>query len=244
MRRKKATIFGILSGVLCVVCVLLFLQNVQNSADAARAEALERYGGEQIEVCVSKRDIAAGETVEASALETKLWIADLLPQDAVRVPEEVVGKQASSAILAGEVVSLKRFTTTSVALDVPEGLSAVSVPARDVQAVGGAIEPGMKVDVYSTGATSTEVIAQNALVVSTNASSTDSKEAASVSWVTLAVEPKLVQSLVSAAQTTDLYFVLPNEGSGENSNKNSNNSNTSNVTTTSSKVKNLEEGEQ
>lgn len=34
----------------------------------ARAEALERYGGDQVEVCVAKRDLAAGEVVDASAV--------------------------------------------------------------------------------------------------------------------------------------------------------------------------------
>ena len=209
MRRKKTMLGGVASGVLCAVFVLLYLQDVTGRAESARAEALARYGGEQLEVCVAKRDIASGETVDASAVETKLWVADLLPQDAVQSSKEVVGKQATSSILAGEVVSLKRFEGSVSALDVPEGLSAVSVPARDVQAVGGAIEPGMKVDVYATGNTATKVIASSVLVVSTSASMEGSKEGGSVSWVTLAVEPKLVQELVSAAQTTELYFVLP-----------------------------------
>ncbi len=204
-------IIGVVSGVLCAVFVLLYLQDVTGRAESARAEALARYGGEQLEVCVAKRDIAPGETIDAGAVETKLWIADLLPQDAVQSSGEVLGKQASSSILAGEVISLKRFEGSVSSLDVPEGLSAVSVPARDVQAVGGAIEPGMKVDVYATGNTSTEVIARKVLVVSTSASVAGAKESGSVSWVTLAVEPKMVQELVAAAQVTDLYFVLPGE---------------------------------
>lgn len=209
MRRRKTIAIGLISGVLCAVCVLMYLQDVTGKAEAARAEALARYGGEQIEVCVAKRDIASGEVVDAGAIETKLWVADLLPQDAVRSSSEILGKQATSSILAGEVVSQKRFEGTPSSFDVPEGLSAVSVPARDVQAVGGAVEPGMKVDVYSTGATTTEVIVHDALVVSTNASSAGAQESKAVSWITLAVDPKLVQELVSAAQTTDLYFVLP-----------------------------------
>lgn len=209
MKRKRTVAIGLVSGVICAACVFMYLQDVTGRAEAARAEALARYGGEQVEVCVAKRDIASGEVVEAGAIETKLWVADLLPQDAVRASSEVLGKRATSPILAGEVVSQKRFEGTSSSLEVPEGLSAVSVPARDVQAVGGAIEPGMKVDVYSTGATATEIIVRGAQVVSTNASQAGDQASKTVSWITLAVEPKLVQELVSAAQTTDLYFVLP-----------------------------------
>ena len=78
-------------------------------ADQQRRDALVRYGGDQVEVCVAKRDIAAGEMVEASAIETRLWVADLLPAEAVRQASEVVGSKASSVMLAGEVLSKRRF---------------------------------------------------------------------------------------------------------------------------------------
>ena len=209
MRKRRTAIVGIASGLLCAVCVLLYLQDVNGRAEAARAEALARYGGEQLEVCVAKRDIAAGEEVDAGAVDMKLWVADLLPQDAVRDASDVVGRKATSSILAGEVISAKRFEETATSLEVPDGLSAVSVPARDVQAVGGAVSPGMNVDVYAAGATSTDVIAEDALVVSTSASAAGGQGDGSVTWVALAVPPGQVQELIAAAQTSDLYFVLP-----------------------------------
>lgn len=208
--RKKTTAAGIVCGIVCAACVLLYLQGVRGEAEAARSEVLARYGGEQVEVCVAARDIAPGETVEPSALETKLWVADLLPADAVRSADEVAGKQASSSILAGEVVSLRRFEETSSLIDVPAGLTAVSVPAKDVQAVGGALAPSMEVDVYATGDTETSLIGESVLVLATNASAKGSSDS-SVAWVTLAVDPGAVQELVTAAQRTQLYFALPGE---------------------------------
>ena len=47
-------------GLCCALCVALYLASVRGEVDAARAEALERYGGDQVEVCVAKRDMAAG----------------------------------------------------------------------------------------------------------------------------------------------------------------------------------------
>ena len=85
---------GIACGVLCAACVLAYLTSVRGEADAARAEALARYGGEQVEVCVARRDVAAGEKVDAAAVETRLWVADLLPADAVRAAGDVVGRTA------------------------------------------------------------------------------------------------------------------------------------------------------
>ena len=216
MKRRTTTAAGIACGAVCAVCVLAFTQGVRAEADAARSEALARYGGEQIEVCVATRDIAAGEAVDASCMETRLWVADLLPAEAVRSTEEVSGKTASSAILAGEVLSMRRFQGVEGRVEVPEGLAAVSVPAKDVQAVGGAVRAGERVDMYATGGTSTDLLASDVLVLATNASTDDAASDAQVSWVTVAVEPDRVQEVVSAAQRTELYFALPGgEASGQ-----------------------------
>ena len=139
MRRNKTAAAGAICGVLCALCVLGYTQSVRGEAERARADALARYGGDQVEVCVAKRDIAAGETVDSGAVETRLWVADLLPPEAVRQTSEVVGSKASSTVLSGEVLSARRFGAASAAIDVPDGKVAISVPAKDVQAVGGAV---------------------------------------------------------------------------------------------------------
>ena len=208
MERRRTKIIAVASGVVCALCVGLFMQSVQGSADAARAEALEKYGGAQVDVWVAKRDIAAGERVESSMVEAKSWVADLLPDDALRSSESVSGSTASSPIFAGEVLVGKRFAATSSQLDVPSGTTALSVPAKAVQAVGGGLEPGMYVDVYSTGDSKTSVIAKDVLVL---ASSGAGSSLSSSSWVTIAVPDKLVQQLVSAANSSELYLALPSQ---------------------------------
>lgn len=208
MQKRKMTIASIACGVVCALCVLAYLLSVQGRIDQARTETLERYGGDQVEVCVAKRDIAPGQTIGSGDVETKLWVATLLPTGAVSVPSEAVGSQASSVILSGEVITTKRLGGESSALEVPEGFVAVSVPARNVQAVGGAVSPGLRVDVYSTGNTSTSRIGQNLLVLATSASS-DEASSVEVTWVTLAVKPAAVQEFVSAAQSSSLYFTIP-----------------------------------
>ena len=214
MKRSRTTIVGIACGLACAACVFAYMQGVRGEADAARAEALARYGGEQLEVCVAKRDIAAGETVDAGAVQTRMWVADLLPAEAFRSADDVVGKKASSTILAGEVLSGQRFRDAGSRLDVPEGLTALSVPAKDVQAVGGAIAAGSQVDIYATGGTSTDVLASDVLVLATSAGSRESSDA-KVSWITVAVKAESVQEIVAAAQKTELYFTLPASGSEE-----------------------------
>ena len=208
MKRSKTAIWGILCGLLCAASVFLYTQNVADEATTARAEALARYGGEQLEVCVATRDITVGEKIDASNVTIKLWIADLLPEGAVRSFSDIAGKQATSTILAGEVVSRKRFEETATKIEIPYGFSALSVPAKDIQTVGGSIGAGMYVDVYATGV-STELLARNILVLSTSVESAEKRGNTSISWVTLAVRPESVQEIITASQKMELYFVLP-----------------------------------
>lgn len=211
MRRTKSWIIGIACGALCAVCVLVYLQDASAQVDAVRAEALERFGGEQVEVCVAKRDIAAGEVVDASSFEKRMWVTALLPDDPLTQDSDVLGKQVTSTVLKGEVLTSRRFEESSSSIDVPGELTAVSVPARDVQTVGGALRPGMFIDVYATGSAGTTLIVHSVLVLATNASSSSKSGADSVSWVTLALNPANVQEIVSVAQGSELYFTLPGE---------------------------------
>lgn len=209
MKRKRSTITGVLCGVLCALCVGIYTMQVDEQAAAVRAEALERYGGEQIEVCVAKRDIAPGETLTEGAIETKMWVAALLPEGVVTDRGEAVGKVAGTSVLKGEVILSKRFDARTASLEVPQGFTAVSVPTRDVQAVGGALAAGMRTDVYAMGASSAERILTRASVLATSATDAAGTASGSITWVTLAVAPEKVQEVIAAAENLQLYFVLP-----------------------------------
>ena len=209
MRRGATMAVCAACGVACAVCVGVYAYGLSTEADAARAEALERYGGEQLEVCVATRDLAPGETIEESDVEMTMWLVDLLPEDAVYDLEDAVGQTVSSTILSGEVISSRRFGDVGSDLDVPDGMVAVCVAVEDVQAVGGAIGTGTLVDMYATGSSTTSLIAQNVLVLATSTTETGDDE---VDWITIAVAPELVQSVVAATQTTELYFTLPGDG--------------------------------
>lgn len=217
MKQKHMTMAAVGCGVACALCVAAYLASVQGKVDAERAEALARYGGEQVEVCVATRDIAAGERIDLSAVETKLWVADLLPDGALQSSTDAVGKVATTSILKGEVISEKRFESSRGTLDVPAGKEAVSVPAKAVQAVGGAIRPGMSVDVYSAGDTSTAAIARGVVVLDTSVGDGGSLVSSDAGWITLAVDPETVQEIIAASNKTTLYFVVPGQGVADDS---------------------------
>ncbi len=205
--KKSVLVLGVAFGVVCAGCVALFAAAVQQEADSARTEAMNRYGGEQVDVLVATREIYPGETLNSSNVTTRTWISDLLPEGSITTFEEVENQQVTSMIIAGEVVSLKRFASSTTSLEIPDGCVALSVPAEDVQAVGGAIVPGMLVDVYATGSQTTQ-IGEGLLVLATNADNTEATKT-SVSWVTLAVPLEQSQEFVTASQSMDIYFTLP-----------------------------------
>lgn len=209
MKRKKATtVASIACGVVCAACVVLYLQGVRGEAEAVRAEALARYGGEQLEVCVAVRDIAAGETLGAGDVERKMWVVDLLPEQAAQNPDEVIGKSPTTPIMKGEVVVMKRFEGASSSLDVPDGLAALSIPVKDVQAVGGLLSPGQTADLYAIGGSSTALLSQDVLILATNATGSEGAQT-ELQWATVAVPPESVQEIIDASQKSELYFALP-----------------------------------
>lgn len=219
--KRGALIAGAVCGVLCAVCVFAYSATVRSEADSARAEAMQRYGGEQVEVLVATKDIYPGESVDVSNCQTKTWLSDLLPSDCVTSFDDARGKQVTSLVVAGEAISSRRFETGGSGIEVPQGYVALSVPAEDVQAVGGSLSKGDVVDVYATGS-QTSCIGKHISVLATNVDHSNSAKA-KVSWVTLAVPADQSQEFVTASQSMDIYFVLPaNEqgGAGDESGSN------------------------
>jgi pilus assembly protein CpaB len=198
-------VISLVCGALCAGSVLVYAHGVQADARAARDEALARYGGEQAQVCVATRDIAPGETLNASNTEQRQWLVDFLPAGAVSSLSDVEGAPVASAIVSGEVVTQARLEASSSDVQVPAGTSALSIEVDSAQAVGGALAVDARVDVYATGASGASLIVPGARVLAQGA------QGSSRMWVTLAVPPDRVQELVTAANTSSLYLVRPSD---------------------------------
>ena len=207
MKRKATAIVAILCGILCATCVLVYMRDVQAQAQAVRADALERYGGETVQACVALRDIEPGEVLSASNVALRPWLVDMMPADAVLDMQEAEGSRVASRILAGEVVSKKRFEGEAALVTIPAGLQAVSVELGSAPALGEMLQAGALVDVYATGAT-TSLIASSVLVAAVETGSYSGR------CVTLAVAPEKVQEVIAASQQTGLYLSLPSRTKG------------------------------
>ena len=209
MRTKLSLSLGIICALISGVLFYTYTQNIQNSMQEERAETLSQYGGEQVEVCIATRPLAAGEKMTADLMQKHTWLVDLLPKDVIQNPEEVIGQTLASPILEGEPISKQRFSAEKQELSVPENSVALSLPAQDVRSVGGALTEGMKVDVYATGKSESSRILNDALVLATSLGSAK-EESSQLNWITLAVDPERVEEIVEASHRLELCFVLPN----------------------------------
>lgn len=203
MKRRGMLALSLLFGMVCALSVMAYLSMVKGQVDDARAEAMSRYGGDQVEVCVATRDIAPGEKLDASNAEVRPWLVDLLPEGAVGSLASKEGMRLTSSIGKGEVVTEQRFSGSSDSLVVPAGYQAVGLEVESAQAVGGALSVGNNIDVYAVSASGVSCIARGVSVLACGSGS------GSRSWVTLAVADEGVQEIIAATQSASLYLTLP-----------------------------------
>jgi pilus assembly protein CpaB len=198
-----------------------YAQGLKADAASSRAQALANYGGEQVEVLVATRDIAPGESIGAENVSRQTWVSALLPAGAVLDINDAQGKTASMPIMRNEPLVEAKLGGMSQPLSVPSGLCAVSIPVDDTHAVGGAVIPGMAVDVYAASANVVMPVVEDVLVLETSSDYGQSKSESAgllgskttsrppLKWVTLAVDPSLVQQLLASARDKVVYLVLP-----------------------------------
>ena len=200
---EKSTKIAICCGLICAISISCYLVLVKKES----SEALAKYGGERVEVCVAKKDIPAGETVSESDVETRTWVASLLPEEAVVKRDECVGKMLGSSIVKGEPITAKRFQANVKGVKVPDGMVALSIPTDSTASLGGNLQPTQRVDIYATGPSSTTRIVKNVEILET--SNSEKIANASNGWIVVAVEASHVQELVAAIQELQLYITLP-----------------------------------
>jgi len=203
IKKRWSIVLALGCGLACAIAVGQFLGHIENQANEAHAEAMERYGGEQTQVIVATSDIAPGEEITASNTAAKMWLVEMLPDQAVSERNQIAGLKATTEIKSGEVLNLSRFKAEEEKTSIPQGLCGVGVEVQDSQTASAALEQGSYVDVYAVSQDSVKRICVKAPVISSENSSGHAY------WVTLAVKPSQVQEVLAASKNSSLYLVLP-----------------------------------
>ena len=198
MKRGTRILISLACGVLAAACAYLYAADVRAEAEGVREELLAQYGGDTVAVCVATREIEPGETLVESDVSLEDWVPSLLPTDAETSVRDVAGRQVTSRVPEGAVLCSAYFERHDDALE---------VPADEEHAVGGAVMPGDRVDVYvSQGGVADRLC--NAQVIDTSARVAEA-EGAAVTWVTLAVSPDRVSEVLAATALGSVSLTLP-----------------------------------
>ncbi|AEB06456.1 Flp pilus assembly protein CpaB [Coriobacterium glomerans PW2] len=206
MNRTIRIALSVASGALAIFLSLSYASSVRSEADRVQADALARYGGDLVSVCVATRTIEPGETLDETNVQVKEWVASLLPQGAATSLRDVAGTRVTSRVPSHAVLCPVYTETSGETLDVPSGKVAVSVPVDDQHALGGAVESGDTVDVYVSKDGLSDRLCEARII---DTSSRDSSADTAMKWATLAVDPDTVKELLAAIARGSVSLTMP-----------------------------------
>ena len=203
MKRSVRLAISVVTGIAAAVVALAYASSVRQEAQAAQQEALARYGGELVAVCVASRDIEPGDMIDEGNVVVEEWVTSLLPPEAMTSLGDVAGPERA-------VLSPVYFETQSGSLEIPADKVAVCVASDPQHAVGGSLARGDTVDVYVSDAE----IADRLLSARVLDTSALAQGGGDLSWVTLAVDPERVSEVLAAMSAGQITLVAPGRDGG------------------------------
>jgi pilus assembly protein CpaB len=206
------------AGILAAFLAFTFLRSPDAPEQFQRVET-----GATVPVVVAAQDMDVGTVVEDAFVRVVDWPGAALPAGYASSPAEVVGRGVIVPIRTNEPFLPQKLASEELgrglAMIIPEGFRAVSVPVNDVVSVAGWVRPGTRVDVLVTlnsvlnqQEPITQIVLQNVQVLGNDRSiQRDAQgEAVPVSVVTVLVTPEQAERLAMAESDGRLQLALRN----------------------------------
>ena len=212
MRRRFRLVLSGSCAILAAMACLLYGEHTREEAERARAEALERYGGEVVSLVVATKTIEAGGVIDRSNVAERDWVSDLAPADAVTGIDSVLGDEVSVPVSAGVPLTALNFRDAEDAVEVPADRMALSVPVSDDMGIASSMEVGATLAAYEVSDMGVRLLADDLQVL---ASPQGSGGPLSSGSVTVAVAPADVAQILAASGEGSLRLALPGEGALE-----------------------------
>lgn len=212
MRRRFRLVLSGSCAVLATMACLLYGEHTREEAERARAEALERYGGEVVSLVVATETIEAGGVIDRSNVAERDWVSDLAPADAVTGIDTVLGDEVSVPVSAGVPLTALNFRDAEDAVEVPADRMALSVPVSDDMGIAASMEVGATLAAYEVSDMGVRLLADDLQVL---ASPQGSGGPLSSGSITVAVAPADVAQVLAASGEGSLRLALPGEGALE-----------------------------
>ena len=241
MTQRKRLIISVAAGILAAICALLFLWSQAQSAAFAHDQIVDQFEGGAQRVLIARNRVESGTALNKSLFDEQTWPGLCLPEGTISADEfdQLEGHRTAATILAGEALNSMRVFDQQLPLDrLKAGMTAVTLPADNVTALGGEILRGMRLNLMvanSDGrvvklADDIEVLSANTSAVQQGASIADgdsdtdsarlnligAADTQSLSggneplhWVTLSIPDNQVEQILTASRAGAIHLVLP-----------------------------------
>ena len=197
--------------VVATGALFLYVNNVRNEADS---------GPRQVDVIVSKEDIAAGTDLNPllteGAFTTQTFDEDAVVRGAITDLTDLEDQTTSVPVVAGEQLTSARLQgsedLSGGVLGIPDGREAVTLALEPQRIVGRDLQRGDRVTVYATfdnaqaGDPVTVSLVSDVPVLQVGGQ--QEGEQSTESLVTMALKPRDVQRLVFSREEGDVFLAL------------------------------------
>lgn len=194
--------FAVLTAGLCA----LYAQEVRAQADAERAEVLERFGSERVQLVVAETALEPGDTVTRQSVCVKEWAGELAPQGAITSLDDVIEHTVTVPVAEGAPLNELNFRDSSELPEVPSGYVAVQVPITDKLGLTTTVPAGARLVAYEVTDDGTRLISGDVqvLVAATSGASGITRGSISV-----AARPDDVVAMLTSSAEGSLRLVVP-----------------------------------
>jgi pilus assembly protein CpaB len=212
-RIRVVVILAVVFGLLAAVAIYRYLAQYDRMIR-------EKKIAEQ-PVVVAIKDLPFGSVLDETNVEAVGWPVEIVPAGASSSPQDLYGRVVKSPVVAGEAVLETKLVpigmNRGLAILIPEGMRAMTVPVNMWSGVAGFVLPETKVDVVVTIRPELEkeqvgkVILQNltVLAVDQKIEDTEGRPLKSTA-VTLLVTPSEAEKLALSATEGEISLILRN----------------------------------
>lgn len=203
MKRRSGYIWIVAGIALALIAGLLAVWVILRAAPGAEMPVPQEP---EVEVVVASRFIAVRQSIQPNDIEVKTAPADIVPENAARSAEEVVGYLALTALSPGQMILTSQVVSPTVtgrhiSFLMDETQVAMAFPPNDLMSSINLLQPGDHVDILFSveiqgdGEGSTDFVTFDALQnleIATIVYPRDLQEQAGVEAAVSAVRPKAI----------------------------------------------------
>lgn len=207
---RRKLVIGVVVGIACVLLGIAVMQQTKTE----QVPLVLGTGNDTVsQVCVTTKEVAAGEVLTQDNVARVNWLEGLMPEGVLREESSCWGQIAAHALPKNAVLSTLDLDGSTTALEIPESKSVICIPTSETRSIGGAVYPGSKIDIFAISEGRARLLTTGVDVLRTSRDQASgpmpaakSTQSSALSWVIIAVPPEQCEQLIALAAQDALYL--------------------------------------